>query len=462
MKKIYSFLGAMAIATASMGQITVPFTAPHFQPLPEFSNTKQAIKYSAAKTAGGAIDMRIDPALMVIQSHGGTFGAGGSIVLGANPIFCDSLVRMAYTNDVEHVNFHLNGIVFDPKSISQGQPAASFNPLLSKFDSYQIDSIFIGGIYQRVSGPGIVDTLVIDIVWGDTSNTAVFGKLQYLATDPLARFNNTLLAEKYKVSSPPVVQGHDYKLTAPASNHVRYKIRLYESDTLLVNQTFGRYYPAALSSTVNIPANNGPLTIPANNVVGINYTFVSGMPYSLGDIYFSFDPANNPQVINGFASIQYIQNPPPTSSAAILDYFLDYAPGKNNGHCLISKQRYGLFGSPLNVHTLPTLAFRSMIDLKLQAMSTVSVAELKSKGYELGQNQPNPFTGESTIAYNLAKNAEIVTFRVFDILGHLQLEVYETPTIGIHSIVVKDLAPGVYYYSLDVDGVVTTKKMIVQ
>jgi hypothetical protein len=80
------------------------------------------------------------------------------------------------------------------------------------------------------------------------------------------------------------------------------------------------------------------------------------------------------------------------------------------------------------------------------------------------QNYPNPFNPSTRVDYALHKRAH-VTIKVFDVLGRqisMLLDRVDQP--GKYSVDVDatQLASGVYFYSLSTDGLIQTRKMIVQ
>lgn len=85
------------------------------------------------------------------------------------------------------------------------------------------------------------------------------------------------------------------------------------------------------------------------------------------------------------------------------------------------------------------------------------------KFFELGQNFPNPFNPTTTIPFTLDK-ASLVSLSVHSVTGALITMLAENQTFnsGSHSIVFEanDLASGMYYYRLIVDGQVQNKQMI--
>jgi len=84
------------------------------------------------------------------------------------------------------------------------------------------------------------------------------------------------------------------------------------------------------------------------------------------------------------------------------------------------------------------------------------------KNYELKQNYPNPFNPNTTIEYNLKRNSEVKVI-IYDILGkEVSTLVNEKQQIGKYklNLNVTGLSSGTYFYSLVVDGLTDTKKMI--
>lgn len=93
----------------------------------------------------------------------------------------------------------------------------------------------------------------------------------------------------------------------------------------------------------------------------------------------------------------------------------------------------------------------------------ISVAEMEEKGFDLGQNYPNPYNNDTRIDYNLDKGGS-VAFQIVDVTGKV---VYDRQ-IGaqpagayVLNIDGTNFSAGLYYYSLSVDGIRTTRTMSV-
>ena len=83
-------------------------------------------------------------------------------------------------------------------------------------------------------------------------------------------------------------------------------------------------------------------------------------------------------------------------------------------------------------------------------------------GAKLEQNRPNPFNNSTTISYFVPQNANQAFIYVFDLNG-TQQQSYSINNKGANEIVIQkgDLAPGMYLYSLIIDGKeIDTKRMI--
>ncbi|MBK9798496.1 MAG: T9SS type A sorting domain-containing protein [Bacteroidetes bacterium] len=81
------------------------------------------------------------------------------------------------------------------------------------------------------------------------------------------------------------------------------------------------------------------------------------------------------------------------------------------------------------------------------------------------QNTPNPAEGKTTINYNVAANASVVSFTVTDVLGNVvYTENKGTVNAGSYSVVLDTEAmnSGVYFYTLTVNNQKETKKMMVK
>jgi hypothetical protein len=84
--------------------------------------------------------------------------------------------------------------------------------------------------------------------------------------------------------------------------------------------------------------------------------------------------------------------------------------------------------------------------------------------HDLRQNYPNPFNPSTVISYQISAFSH-VTLKVYDVLGReVAALVDEFMNAGTHhytfSTLRSSFSSGVYFYSLKINGVVQTKKML--
>lgn len=95
---------------------------------------------------------------------------------------------------------------------------------------------------------------------------------------------------------------------------------------------------------------------------------------------------------------------------------------------------------------------------------TTGVNDINNKlNFHLAQNYPNPFSEESIIEYNLEKSGQ-VSLIVYNLLGdRVKTLVNERNSAGQyqHIIYAKDLESGTYFYVLTVNGISSSRQMII-
>jgi hypothetical protein len=83
--------------------------------------------------------------------------------------------------------------------------------------------------------------------------------------------------------------------------------------------------------------------------------------------------------------------------------------------------------------------------------------------YKLEQNYPNPFNPVTKISFAIPKTG-FVTLKVYDVLGREVASLVNTNKLAGSYIVdfdASNLSSGIYFYKLEVNGFVDTKKMMV-
>jgi hypothetical protein len=102
------------------------------------------------------------------------------------------------------------------------------------------------------------------------------------------------------------------------------------------------------------------------------------------------------------------------------------------------------------------------VDILEPAITGVQQTSSAPTAYSLFQNYPNPFNPSTTISYTLKNNGK-VRLSVYDILGReVAVLVNEIQSAGQHEMKfgTAGLSSGIYFYKLQSDGGVLTKKMM--
>ena len=92
----------------------------------------------------------------------------------------------------------------------------------------------------------------------------------------------------------------------------------------------------------------------------------------------------------------------------------------------------------------------------------IEVNFINSLSFELFQNYPNPFNPSTTISYKIPHKSRVI-IKVFNTLGtEISVLVNELKQSGIHEITfnASNLPSGIYYYQMNVDNMIYSKKMI--
>ncbi len=101
--------------------------------------------------------------------------------------------------------------------------------------------------------------------------------------------------------------------------------------------------------------------------------------------------------------------------------------------------------------------------LNANASARKALQNNSATGFSMDQNEPNPFTLETTVKYNLPKEINTAYMAVYDLSGK-QVTTLPISQKGEASMVItsEKLASGIYIYSIIADGkVLDTKRMVV-
>ncbi len=450
MKRNYLAIAAIFVFAVTTAQNRVEAPSRNFEKGISTSNpqTPGKLQNKSMRIQGGIFAAWLDPIEQIMTQKGVTLtGNAPQVDLFLEGVFQDSTVSVVTSSGATRPNSNiLLGTTFDPKSSLLN---SGFTSLVSHADSYNIDSVGIIASYIKKTAD--VDTLYVWLVWGDTANTSVYSKI--LASNawvaPINTWRKSVIGPK--LTGATSAPGNKVKPAAPATNMKLVKYVLQPQDSSAKGYGY--------SKIIEVPfTDNSPsgVSIPAGNIVSCFYTFVPGGTHTLNQPMYSFTTSVVPTV-NGFCGMQWSQDVP-------LSQLMDYQVDKNSWNMGITyrhRARYGMYNAQANGTALGDLAESASIIFSIKGNSTVSLNELDKKGFVLGQNMPNPFTGNSKVEYILEKEASLAIFTVTDITGRtVSTEAVETSK-GTHTIQIGSYSPGVYYYSLNIDGNVSAKKMIV-
>ena len=361
----------------------------------------------------------------------------GVQVFSAMHVFPDSAITLGYgTSGAVYPFVHKAANYMDPMYMAQQ------TIITDKLTTYYMDSVSVGYLYERNTGT--------------SDNTADSLIIQVIAE------NHSL---DYTLTGPPAFPYQDITYSYTTNNLTgmtvlkRLSIPLTYADTCA-----GGVYKQIKAATPGIAAQAN------SKKIGVVVSFKPGYTYAMSDVLIG-DGGSNPATKNVFFILSSEENGSTATAGTdptIYGTPSDYTTDMNMSYVLTTDVRYNMSSTGWNGYFLPTFAFvtdfsyeHHDIGYKLRVQS-VGINELDQKGFALGQNVPNPFTSSSSVSYELAKDVKSAVFTVTDVMGRVISSENVGTTTGTHSVKLNSYAAGVYYYSLNVDGNVTTKKMIVE
>lgn len=447
MKKIYSLICAVAISsigTSQTEQTSIDLSIKKEAYQPKQAKGVSSVKYS--KTTGAEVSVRYDPSSSLPLAHSLTIsGTNANYGIFVNPVFVDSTVK-SFFSTAAIISDHRLGVTFDPKSNIFLVPSL---PVLTSTDAYLLDTVWIAGVYQRRKN-NFDDTLVVEIVWGDTTNTSVYSSWKY-ASAPINTFGPWRTPNYTTVAN---LQGDQIQFSAPTTNKQVIKHILTKADSAYLETH--DYLPIVLNGAT------GQL-IPANNIVSCAFSFNSAGTHTNGAISYASSTNSLSATESGWSAVEYAQSVPTvTAVTSVSDGYKDLGTGKNSSFFISKKGRYGKESGLFATAARGAYYWGYWIDFSIRYGGTIGLNELESNGASLGQNVPNPFDDASTVTYKLVKDAGTVNFSVCDVTGRIVSSEKVSAQAGTHTIKLGSYAAGVYYYTLNVDGKTATKKMIAQ
>jgi len=307
-------------------------------------------------------------------------------------------------------------------------------------NSYSVDSMSIMYAYNRTLPSNIVDTLMVYLYY-NTTNTIM---PTYYFTGMTADYGSDTLYFKAML--------YNYQTNSPsASNKILVKVPLTAADTA---STFFRMKDFATNYTV-----------PGGKIVASSVTFKPGYTYNAGDtiggknefFFASYEENGNGANGGSFPLYQYC----PGISSPACDW--------NVSQIVTSDVRYNNepnwngFFIPSYAYTVGYAYEHHLIFYKVSS-PPLGVEETTNAGnFSLGQNIPNPTNGNTTINYSI-NTASNVSFNIVDVTGKEVMNVNKGQlSAGDYQIELNTsiLSPGMYFYTLVVNGQQATRRLIV-
>jgi len=350
--------------------------------------------------------------------------------LFANNLFPDSTVLVQYTSGLGSPWIHKVGQVFDMKALPlQVQYSTPF----SRTESFQIDSIQIGVLYNRVNlSPTQFDTLIVEVVLPSSVNLSSL--LQFSAASAVAanltggqspvRFSE--LKWTYNTNSTPGVTAI-------------YKVPI--GDAFFADSTSNGLHFASIAANLPVPV---PADSNLHGVFSVNYSFKPGYSWNLNSDTLGVS-------INSLRFLSWELNGQNTypnylgdlQTAYILPIDVRYnQAGSWNGRFIPS---YAYMGSTSSFAYENHLAF-----VKISQTNSIGIDDLDQTSVNF---YPNP--ASQILNITVPKGSSTVVLR--SALGQV---VKKDIIDGIEDLVldISNLEPGIYF--IEIDGVESRSKVI--
>lgn len=302
---------------------------------------------------------------------------------------------------------------------------------------YSVDSMSIMYAYTRALPANIVDTLIVALYYNSTNPIMP----TYYFTGMAANFGSDTLYFKAMLYS--------YLTNLPsASNKIIVKVPLTDADTAVALYRFKDF------------ATN--YSVPGGKLVSASLTFKPGYTYNVGD---TIDRKN------AFFFTSYEEGGGGASGGTFPLY--TYCPSTTSSACdwnvsqiVTSDVRYNNAGGwngffiPSYAYTIPYAFEHHLIWYKVTS-PPMGVEDNNVANFQLDQNIPNPSNGNTLINYSLVKSAH-VALTVYDVAGK-QVMVFDKGHLNAGQYHIdlntSTLSPGVYFYTLTVDGEQATRRL---
>jgi len=440
MKKTLLLLSLAAIfGGASNAQTLVPAATDANLSIPANLNVQpKGIKYSAR--VANNVDLRISHTDAIVNAFGVNNFSNSSFI----DYYCDTTLAVSFSGQMLTTGFNGVGGMFNPYQLFFDEPLPIGTP-------YRLDTVWIGGIYQRIVENAVGDTLRVQVSFGASTATggsaasgAPWVALRFNATAPPTIANRGVRSQIF-AGAPG--QGLAGSLSA-ATVTVNYV--LTTADTIS-NLSINPNYPY-----IAIVMPNGGLQIPANNWVSTLARYRTGNPVTPGDIYWSNVPADT-AVHNSFRPLAWVETASPAGHVFMFD-----STGLST--ILLRVPRYA--SNPGQYWANPLTDRGYWVDFSINAtLPGVSVEGIDAGIARIGNAYPNPVNAGGTLILPVdLKNSSNVSYSISNYMGQIITredvgQLFE----GANKIEVNTQAlnAGVYFMTVNINGATQAVRFVV-
>ncbi len=429
MKKVLLALSVLvgfgaAAQNQSSNDSRIPASAKITAKLQAEQAKKQALNLKA-KAAGGIISQRMSHTDVAVDQ----FGTLLSNYIA--PIFQDSTVSQDFGTPAP-ISRYAYGATFDLTS-----PVFSLigQDLFDAGDTYYIDTVYVGGIYDMVNPTSANDSLIVDVVFGDPAGANFVDNWGFPAntwTNQPTRAN--FLAMDWTGNPAQGFQGN-----VNAGNSITVKKGLVANDTNNV------YHKFAMPAAVKI--NPG-------QAFGFLVRYKSGETFLPGAIYFSGSGGTTTATMNSFRVLTSGSASSSDDNAYFFEEFSLGTPSNGFSGPQLSTSRYDI--TRPTSHS-PQGGSGAYFDVWAHGNSTFELNENTNNNVKI---YPNPTTGSVNLALAQGGNYQI---EVVNMIG--QVVYSETVSINGNETLNRDfseLNKGIYLVNVSSDNFSNTTKLTIQ
>ncbi len=332
--------------------------------------------------------------------------------------------------------------------------------------------LYSGGEYTTAGGKWCYHTAM----WGNFTSVTVSGRARYADNGDTVRSGkvkiirmDVVTREIIVVDSAFVVNGNYTLLRVPKRDSTL-RVMIFPDDELLESIVDTGYVPTYYPSTIQWL--NAGLLYADNNMTNINInvirksigTFTGSMTANIsGYVYLNIAPP-----VGAFpflrGSVLYLRKDTSFVRSVVSDESQHYsitglAPGAYN----LTVQRLGYETETRQI--ILGAVNQDTVNFYLDTLNVIGIVNINTNvpdNFSLGQNYPNPFNPQTKIRFAI-KSASFTDLKIYDILGReLKTLVNENLKPGEYEVSFNaaNLPSGVYFYRLEADGFIETKKMV--